>query len=231
MTHLLIREAEVKDIPFIAEAIINAEKSGTNVLSYTTLFGLSEDETKKILTEILGEETSGCELSLANYLLAEKDGKAAAAVAAWIEGEDCVVSNNLKRNLISCYFPKKSFEKASSLNIIASELLFSRMANSIQIEIVYTAKEFRGQKLAAALINKQIEKYSARKNDQGEKVSMAEVQVFAHNSAAIKLYESLGFCISEIKKTINGEGYFPSSEKYLLRKNLQGEIYGQKRSI
>ena len=49
------RNAEIKDIPFIIETIIEAEKSGSNVIPTCKIFGLTEDEYKNILVEILAE--------------------------------------------------------------------------------------------------------------------------------------------------------------------------------
>ncbi len=42
MSDFIIRPATIADAPFLAETIIEAEKSGTDKLSYTTIFGLSE---------------------------------------------------------------------------------------------------------------------------------------------------------------------------------------------
>ena len=44
MNTLNIRRATINDIPFITKSIIEAEKSGTEVLSYSTLFGLNNNE-------------------------------------------------------------------------------------------------------------------------------------------------------------------------------------------
>jgi hypothetical protein len=38
-TSLLFRQAKASDIPFLVEAIIAAEKSGTDRLSYATIYG------------------------------------------------------------------------------------------------------------------------------------------------------------------------------------------------
>ena len=49
MKGLIIRDGNINDIPFIVETIVEAEKSGTNIFSYNTIFGLSEEEAKKYI--------------------------------------------------------------------------------------------------------------------------------------------------------------------------------------
>ena len=55
---LVFRKAEEKDIPFLIETIIAAEKSGTDVFSYSKIFELPELEIRKILADILAEDAT-----------------------------------------------------------------------------------------------------------------------------------------------------------------------------
>ena len=48
-----IKKATENDIPFLVETIVAAEKSGTSVFSYATLFEVNENKVKEVLTEIL----------------------------------------------------------------------------------------------------------------------------------------------------------------------------------
>ena len=82
MNDFILRPATIYDAPFLAETIIEAEKSGTDKLSYSTIFGLTEDEVHKYLIDILEEEIDGCELSISSFTIAESKGKVAAALSA-----------------------------------------------------------------------------------------------------------------------------------------------------
>lgn len=48
-----IRPATTKDIPFLVDAIVSAEKSNSPHFGLATLFGLSEDETRALITAML----------------------------------------------------------------------------------------------------------------------------------------------------------------------------------
>ena len=55
MTDFIFRKACLDDIPFLTETIIQAEKSGTEILSYKEIFGLQELEIRNIIKDILSE--------------------------------------------------------------------------------------------------------------------------------------------------------------------------------
>ncbi|MBK6839524.1 MAG: hypothetical protein IPG90_15760 [Bacteroidetes bacterium] len=56
---------------FLIETIVAAEKSGTDVFSYSKIFELPESEIRKILADILAEDATGQELCYSDYLMAE----------------------------------------------------------------------------------------------------------------------------------------------------------------
>jgi GNAT superfamily N-acetyltransferase len=218
MNDILIRSATVDDIPFIVEAIINAEKSGTEILSYTTISGLTEEETRCKLAEILKEETDGCELSVSSFLLAEVDGKVAAGLGAWIEGSGGISSQDLKRDLICCFFPESCFKKAASASPIVDDLDIPRSLDTIQIEIVYVKPEYRGYKLSGLLLNKQIERLLLIDNN----ISEVEVKIMGNNIPSIKAFANLGFYIALEKKSENPDAnlYLPSNTRLLLKRDI-----------
>lgn len=76
------RKATLNDIPFLVETIIEAEKSGTNILPYTTIFRLSETESKKYITDMFLEEIDGCQLSISSYMITEQNRKSAGAIGS-----------------------------------------------------------------------------------------------------------------------------------------------------
>ena len=54
-----IRKAIPKDIPFLADVVIAAEKGMSDKLSYATLFNFSETEVKALVINMLEEENDG----------------------------------------------------------------------------------------------------------------------------------------------------------------------------
>ena len=53
MDEYLIREAVKRDIPFLADTVIAAEKGRSDKLSYSTLFNISESKAKELIIAIL----------------------------------------------------------------------------------------------------------------------------------------------------------------------------------
>jgi ribosomal protein S18 acetylase RimI-like enzyme len=214
----LIRNAGLDDIPFLVETIIEAEKSGTNILSYENVFGLTELETKKYLAQMLNEEIDDCELSVSCFLMAENNGEVLGAVGAWIEGIQGIPSSVLKGNLLSYTLPKSCFEKALSISKLLNELHIENVNHSIMIGLVYVSEKARGQGLVKRLITDKIEHLKSTLAG----IENAYVQVFSNNVAAIKAYEKCGFKIIETKISKNKEieKYLPSSSKCLMHLKL-----------
>lgn len=213
------RKAKTGDIPFLVDTIIEAEKSGTDILSYTTVFGLEEPDARRYIAMMLDEEVDGCELSVSSFLIAEKDGQIAAAIAAWIEGVEGVPSTVLKGNLLSYTLPKEHIEKAMRVNDVVRDLHIEYKSDTLQLGLVYVSASFRGQNLVKLLIDEQV-RLSKEINPA---LSEMFVQVFADNVPAIRSYEKAGFETVLIKNAGNmrvGE-YLPSSRKILMRKPLK----------
>lgn len=218
MNGFVIRKANVNDISFLVNTIIEAEKSGTDRLSYSTIFGLSEEESKRYINQMLLEEIDGCELSISSFLLAERNGRIAAAVGAWIEGIEGSPSSVLKGNLLSYILPKECLEKALSLNAIIRELHIENIQDTIQIGLVYVSIDYRGMNLAEILINEQIKRLLKIKPD----ITNVYVQVFADNIRAIKTYEKAKFEIVLVKESSNEKilNYLPSNKKVLMKRKI-----------
>jgi len=213
-----IRQANLNDIPFLVDTIVEAEKSGTSILTYTTIFGLSEIEARNYIAKMLEEEVDGCELSVSGFVLAESDGKIAGAVGAWVEGSEGIPSNVLKGNLLSYVLPKSCLEKAISLNTIVRDLHIEYISNSIQIGLVYVAPEARGKGLVPLLIGHKI---SILKNIF-HPANEVYIQVFGNNLPAIRAYEKSGFEIILKKNASLPEtaDYMPDTTKVLMRKHI-----------
>lgn len=212
------RKAVLSDIPFLVETIIEAEKSGTPILSYTTIFGLNEEDAKRYIALMLEEEIDHCELSVSAFLVAEQEGKIVGAVCAWIEQFEGVSSTALKGNLLRFTLPQSCFESIHQLNHLIKELHLEYIPNSIQIGLVYVAEIARGKGLVQRLLSEKIRELKSINNHCTE----AYVQVFGHNTPAIKAYEKVGFTTIETKTAKSEEivKYLPSSTKIVMKLNL-----------
>lgn len=221
MHNFTIRLATMADRHFLVDAILESEKSGTDVLSYSTVFGISESAARKYIDEMLQEEIDGCELSVSSFMVAEKDGNLMAAVGAWIEGSEGIPSSILKGNLLSYFLPKECIGKALELNEVVKELYIEFIQQTIHIGIVYVPKEYRGFGLGGQLIEAQIQRFKV----SNPSISQSCLHVFGGNKAAIKLYEKLGF-----KTTLESHSsnrfvldYFPSGSKFLMIRQLKND--------
>lgn len=218
MNEFTIRRANIKDIDFLIETIIEAEKAGTNILSYSTVFDLSKSEVEHYLKDILLEDVDGCELSVSNYLVAEQNELLIAASCAWVEGSEGIPSSILKGNLLNYFLPKRCIERAIKLNPKLQLLQFEYKPNAIHFGVGYVKKEYRGNNLLGILKQEQIN-YLIGKNSN---ISEAFVEIFGNNLPAIKTNLKLGFEINEIKESADKDIflYLPDNTKLLLKKML-----------
>jgi len=218
MEGITIRNATIHDVPFLVDTIIEAEKSGTETLSYTTIFGLSEIEARKYIANMLLEEIDGCELSISSFKIAVKDDQIAAASAAWIEGLEGIPSNVLKGNLLNYSLPKECIERAFSVNHLLSELHINNISETMQLGLVYVSSGFRGLNLVGLLMEEQIVQLHKIKPN----INAIYVQVFANNLSAINSYKKNNFEVILVKESYVKEisQYLPSNKKILMKKEL-----------
>ncbi|MEZ4790302.1 MAG: GNAT family N-acetyltransferase [Flavobacteriales bacterium] len=208
----IIRQATLGDIPFLVETIVAAEKSNSPRMGLSILFDLSEAGTRKLIGAMLEEEVDGCELSISSFLIAEVDGRPAAAVAGWVEGDgEEMPSALLKANLIGFTFPPESMALLRERAPIVSGVQIEREKDALQIEYVHTDPAFRGRGLAGELIRAHLAKAGPRK---------AQVQAFADNRVAIALYERLGFHITHTRTSTHPDTirYLPYHAKVLMER-------------
>ena len=217
----VIRPATLQDRDFLIEAIIGAEKSGTDKLGLATLFGLTEEEVRNYLAQILEEEIDGCELSVSSFLLAEMDGKPVAAVGGWIEGEneDHLPSALLKSNLLGYVLPAENLAHIAKLSEIVQDIQIEREAGTYQIEYVYVAPAYRGCHLAQRLLEAHVE----RARCGNSLLCKMQVQAFANNPGAIRMYEKCGFKIAKEYRANHPQAtdYLPGQVKLVLEKILK----------
>jgi len=214
-----IRKATANDIDFLTEAIIAAEKSGSDKLGLATFFDISEEKVKSCLKEILEEEIVGCEFSLDSFKVVDHEATPVAAVAGWIEGydEDNPGSQILKSNLIGFVYPVEAIQAVRERQELIQDLLISRKKGALQIEYVYVSSGHRGQGLARELIAAHIAAALEK-----TALEVVEVQLFANNAEAIKLYDRMGFEIKGRYIATENEilKYLAHSEKLLMSKKV-----------
>tara|TARA_B100000963_G_scaffold148278_3_gene129214 strand:- start:76035 stop:76697 length:663 start_codon:yes stop_codon:yes gene_type:complete len=212
---LEIKKASKKDIDFIIESIIAAEKNNTEILSYSKIFNLKISKVKEILKQTLLFNVDGCELSISSYLIGFIKNKPVASVGAWVEGKTGLPSSTIKGNLLFKSMPTDSIKYAKSIFNITSKLYTQYILNSFCIGIVYIKKNYRGYGIFKKILEIHINNIN-----KGERKMNTYVHVFSNNISAIKTYEKNGFVvIKEIKSDDNEiKKYLPFNKKQILIK-------------
>lgn len=184
--NLSYRKATLADCDFIVDGIIESEKSGSNKLPYSSIFGISEQETRALITQIFEEEIEGQEWCLEHFWIAEADGQPAGCLSAWIEGVPA--SGQLKAQAMA-YFLDNRWQQASDYLRLLSEMQLSRLGSYAQLECIYTHKAFRGYGIAGKLIAFVMEQIK----NSGTPFQGFEIQLLGNNAAALRSYTKCGF--------------------------------------
>ena len=224
MSDYKIRKATFPDIPFLTEAVIAAEKSNSDKLSYATLFNFSEDKARELIVSMFEEEIEGCELSFDSFLIAEYEGVPIATFGAWIEGFDGnPPSQLLKSNLIGFTFGTEAVAFLKAKSHVVKDLVTAREPLALQFEYLYVDPAHRGKSLSNLIIGKHEENARA----EYPELKKAQVQLYGNNANAIKVYENNGFTRaasyhSEAPEVLN---YLPFDEKIVMEKTYKIETH------
>ena len=218
MISISYRNANINDMEFLAEAIIEAEKNGTKIFSYSTIFGIDEKLAKKYIIKMLSKNLHGCELSTSSYVLALVNNKPVATIGAWIESQSGLPSKTIKGNLLLNVIPKEILGKAKKISSILSDLHIDYIEGYLCLGIVYIKPKYRGLGILKGLLNEQILKNNLKIN-----TNKICIQVFCNNLIAIKAYEKLGFKKSKIVASDNELiiNYLPFNKKMLMKIKTQ----------
>ncbi|MCU4173879.1 hypothetical protein [Carboxylicivirga sp. N1Y90] len=214
MKDYTFRKANESDIDFIVESIIEAEKSGTDRLSYSTLFGLTEAEVRSLLSEALMEDMEDCDLWLSGFVVAEYEGRPVASLSAWVEALNGIPSVNVKGNLLGFLLPREALMRANKLNHICSELSTEYKPGSFWLGAAYVAPEHQGNLLLVRLCQEQINLHP--------EATGVYCQVFANNAASIQNFKLMKFELSEEYNSNNEKinELLPSNGKFIFYKEL-----------
>jgi ribosomal protein S18 acetylase RimI-like enzyme len=211
----VFREATVHDAPFVAEAVVAAESSGTEVFSYARIFGLTLETMKAFLRQIAAEEAAGQDLTHNNYLIAEFRGKPVAACAGWVEAKNCAPSAMIKMQLLTHHLPPEVVAGAKSRLQKAATIHIERTPGALQLESFYVLPEFRGKNLPHKLINEHVKRHKLIFPD----LKLAQIVLMRENTQALKSYLKAGFEIAAETRSDDPEisQLLPGTGKYLLQ--------------
>jgi RimJ/RimL family protein N-acetyltransferase len=216
----VIKKATIKDVDFLADVIIGAEKSFTENLGLAKFFELSEEKVKELIIAMLEEEVDGCDFSISSFFIAWYGDKPVGALGGWIEGYyDGMSSNLLKSNLISHIFPRENVIKAhAKMEIIKEMLHIERPMGTYQLEYVYVDADHRGKRITQQLMDVHL----AYAKQLDPNVTKAQLSCFENNESIIKAHERNGYVRMKRYVCDNEEilKYLPFNVKVLLEKQF-----------
>jgi GNAT superfamily N-acetyltransferase len=214
-----IRRAVASDADFLVEAICEAEKAGTDRLSYCRIFDLSETDFRQRLKRMLLEDLAGQELCLSGFAVAEIDGEPLGACCAWVEAATGSPSTILKADLLLFGIDADSIRSARERFGLLSQVSIQREPGAVQIESVYVRSRARGRGTAGRLIERQLR--DLRPSAAGK----AQVILTTTNDAARRAYSKIGFlAVAERRSSdLRLLDLVPSAGRLLMERPLVGE--------
>ncbi len=213
MPQLTFRQATFKDVDFIIQAIIEAEKSGSDKISYCTLFDLSLENLQTALKEILSEDFEGQQLCVSGFQIAAIEGKNVGTCCTWIEGFEGMSSAIITGSLLGEYFPQINFQIGAEKSELLKTMSIEREKGTLQIESVFTLPEFRGKGIFRELLKQHIKNQLIKKPD----LNKAQIILAESNKEALAAYQKSGFSFRS--KVIGDTAlleYLPSNIRLLL---------------
>ncbi len=219
MENLVIREASERDIDFIIETIIEADKSGSNVISACNILNVNELEYKDILKNILKDNIEGQEYGLSGFLIAEYNNMPIGALGSWVEGAGGISSYILYSNILLFYLDKGKIPSILENFKITKELSFRRETGAIQMEYGFVREEYRRRGVYTRLILESIKKYYP----ENKNILKAQGICFKDNYKSLNASLKIGFKIidSKLSENNNLKKFFPYKEKVLLELKQQ----------
>ena len=213
-----VRQATANDRDFLIDAIIEAEKSGSDIISYCSIFSITEEKLRETLSDIFDEEMEDQELHIPNFLIAEVDGQPAATLSGWIEKKNGITSNIIKSNLLMCTLDRDLLLNAAPALKLMHQVDIPRSEGTLQLECGHTRQQFRGMGLAALLVEAHVQ----RQKDNGETMKIAQIITMKGNPESLRAYHKAGFSITA-EKTCSDDGILkllPGKTKLLIEKKI-----------
>jgi D-alanine--poly(phosphoribitol) ligase subunit 1 len=214
------RQAGTNDISFIVDAIINAEKSNSEIIGLGQLMSLGEIDLRSKLASALEEEVDGCEFHLEGFTIATYEESPVAALCTWVEGinENNQPSPTLKINLFKHIFGIEKMQQLEQHKALIQGMRLTRTPGAHQVEYVYVTPAHRGRDLVSRMIQ-----YSLKRHEKTTDPLISEVEVFANNAGAIKAYEKCGYFLKTQASVALEElkGMMPYHIKLQLEKKIK----------
>lgn len=217
-SELIFRKATHSDIPFLVDIIVAAEKSGSDLFSYSTIFEMPEIEIRKIFANILAEDVRGQELCISDYLIAEINGNVAGAVAAWIEGSTGQPGSIIKATLLNYFFPKENMRKAQAKRKMLEEMQFHPDQGTLVIDIGAIDPAFRGQ----GILGKMMLEQTRLLHYNHPETKHSQTQVLKTNPVSYKICCKIGYKVKQVKTCSDPVilQWLPSDTRMIMEKTL-----------
>ncbi len=211
--NLIFRKANDDDIEFVIEAIIESEKSGSDMVSSCKIFNFTENEFKNILKEILLQDIPNYDYYLSGFLIAEFNGEKIGTVGSWLEAADGTASGMVKATVLFQYLGAAKFKEINKNTKVIKGLTLNREPGNLQLEHGYTKEKFRRQGIFTNVIKRNI-----KENLQHHNFSKVQGILFNENYKSFKAHLKLGYNVVEEKKVEDPEilKYFPYNSKVLM---------------
>lgn len=220
-TKYIIRPASVKDIDFLTETVIQAEKSSTGNCGLANYFGVTEAEMRAYVKKMFEQEVDGCEFSVSSFIVVEYEEKVVAAMGGWLEGEneDEMPSALLKSNLLMYIMPKEIILKSQENLSITKDLSIEREWGTYQGEYSYVVPEHQGQFLLQDLI----EAHVNRAKGFGSQVKKMQAHVFESNKVVVLINKMMGFKLIQSFTSNNPRilEFFPYNTILLMEREIK----------
>jgi ribosomal protein S18 acetylase RimI-like enzyme len=193
--NFVIRKAESSDIPFLVKAVIHAEKLQTDIISYCTLFSISEEEFADQVQLAFEEEMGIPAWNFQNWSVAMNESNTPlAAISHWKEAGGRG-SESQKFQFLSVVNKSKVNENQLKAQFeLLQQLGIPRTVGFIQLDFLFTDIQWRGKGIMSKLIQN-IFKIFPNETFQ--------IQVLGVNKNAIQLYKKLGFKENE-RREVDG---------------------------
>ncbi len=216
--NLIIRKATIDDIDFVSEALIEADKSSSPIVSTCKIFDLAEENYKIILREILIQDIEYYDYYLSGFLIAELNGEYVGASGSWLEAGNGTPSGIIKMTMLLAYLDKANISKIKDNIQIIKGLNPTREPGALQLEYIYIREKYRGQGFFAKIVSENI-------NWNLNKYNFSKVQsiLFKENSNSYFSFLKFGYKVVEEKKVDNPKvlDFYPFNTKILMELSLE----------
>ncbi|MBI9066029.1 MAG: hypothetical protein JEZ09_01975 [Salinivirgaceae bacterium] len=194
MLNLTYRKATLNDVDFIANSIVESDKSGSKFSKLQKIFGISEYILLDITNQILKAKVPGNEYFIFGHYIAEIDKQAVASIGTWVEAENNLSSNFIKINIYNSFFRKYFNAEASEKLKIISAIDITRDPNTLQMEFGFTMNKYRGFGILDKLIGYAIN--DVAKDKTFDKIQLTSISGNINGANAIK---KAGFILKQEK--------------------------------